>query len=449
MENTLELQSLIEKYFDVPDQQVVAKAGDILLEQDVHNDRLYLVKSGVLDGMLRLEDGSLVQIFESQPGQVVGLYSFFSEEQKSYATVVARTDCTLAYIDKRPETQPNANYQELYHLFLPLLVNEISARQHVAQQAAKENELNLRQLYRSEKMATLGQMAAGLAHELNNAVGVLDRKTQWLSEVLDEYLKEKDKQGLYHFFELGRDKGQFMSTSEIRKLRALLEKTFGLDEEEAGHLAKTGLSPAELAPFKQIIQEKLHRLMYYWEIGATVHDMTVAAKQATHVVRSVKQLGVSGNTVQESVDLNYTIEQSLTILRSLLKNLQVELALGEIPPMLASPGALMQIWVNLIKNAGESLIQNETPNPVIRIQSVAADQQIVVRISDNGAGIPESLQPQIFRPDVTTKKEGLHFGLGLGLSIVQNLVFDHDGTISFTTKPGETIFTVTFPLRHG
>ncbi len=103
--------------------------------------------------------------------------------------------------------------------------------------------------------------------------------------------------------------------------------------------------------------------------------------------------------------------------------------------------------MNLIKNAIESLSNSRTPDPQIRIRTRATKQQISVDISDNGPGVPSEIADRIFQPNFTTKVEGLSFGLGLGLSIVQRIVNSYNGTVALNSAPGNTVFTVRLPLE--
>jgi C4-dicarboxylate-specific signal transduction histidine kinase len=102
----------------------------------------------------------------------------------------------------------------------------------------------------------------------------------------------------------------------------------------------------------------------------------------------------------------------------------------------------VQIWVNIIKNACEALQNSGQKNAAVRVKSRKTEGKAVVEIIDNGPGIPPDLLPRIFQPDVTTKVEGLSFGLGLGLSIVQSIIENMGGNIAVESEPGRTAFVV-------
>ncbi len=309
-----------------------------------------------------------------------------------------------------------------------------------------QNQEALQKLFKAEKMATLGQMAAGLAHELNNAIGVLHHQAEWLAERMSNYMKEKDTHGMHTFFEKGFTEGQKLASSVIRKRKKELENRYGLPIHLARQLAVSGLTDHELAPFASNLRENVERIYYYFETGLSLHDMLIAAQQAARVVRSVKELGVSNQQMQTLTDVDKTIREALLLLKSLLINVQIRLDLRVSTPVLANPGEMVQIWMNLIKNACEAMTNAATENPELAIRSIEEEGFIKVSIADNGPGIPEDILPKIFQPNVTTKIEGLSFGLGLGLSIVQKLVEIYRGNISVESQVGLTIFRVQLPV---
>ena len=448
MTQTLTIQQIKDRYFADPDKTIQVKEGEVLYDELAYNQRLYIVLNGCISGYMSNRFGDEYKIFESTRDQFVGVHSFFSEDHQSYARIVATTDATLAYIEA-----DNLHDRMLDHEFssfvVSLALNELSARQRFARKEAFEKQESMKRLLQADKMATLGQMAAGLAHELNNAVGVLASKTTWLADIVAEYLNEKDAHQMFQFFEQGLHRGQYLSSSQVRQNRQQFERELNFDHALARKIAKTGLAVADLKTLgSHDLRSTAERVVYYWEIGAAFYDMTIAARQANHVVSSVRQLGARHRQHHEGVEVNKSLHEALAILNSMLKSIRLELALEEsLPGVFGSGGELMQVFVNLIKNAAESLTTAKTEAPTIWICSRIHEGQIEVTIKDNGPGIPKSIQHKIFRPNVTTKVEGLSFGLGLGLSIVQRLVEGHGGTIQLQSQPGNTEFKVILPVN--
>jgi len=441
---------LQEAYFSDPQKVIKLKKGEVLFRPAEKNERLYLILEGSLTGYIENEEGENFEIFNSKIGKFVGTYSYFSKDHISYSTVVAEEDSLLAFIDTDQEAVKDAEGRSFAEHFLPVIVNEIYSRQLLAQKINFENIANAKRLLQAEKMAALGQMAAGLAHELNNAIGVIRNKSEWLAERSGLYIKEKDTRGYYYFFEKGLKEGQKYSSVKIRKRKKELAEKFGITLNEARHLAEMGLTDDELMLFSDDLSKNIERIYYYFETGLALHDVLVGAKHASRVVASVKELGVSGQ--QESTigtNINQSIKEALTLLKKMLEPVSLNIYYGELQDIQANPGSLVQVWVNIIKNACESLLASQTKKPKIVIKSWAKNQNNCISITDNGPGIPEELLPRIFQPNVTTKVKGLSFGFGLGLSIVQRLVEEYNGQVKVESKPGKTVFTICFPVSTG
>jgi hypothetical protein len=180
-------------------------------------------------------------------------------------------------------------------------------------------------------------------------------------------------------------------------------------------------------------------------MGTTLHDMSLAAGLAAHVVKSVKALASQSALRDMKVDVNESIKEALALLSSPLRKIELKLALAPLPTIAANKGDLVQVWSNLIKNAIEAISNAGAQNGQIKIESKTHGKHLIVHIQDNGPGVPKENLPKIFQPSFTTKEKGLNFGLGLGLTIVESIVTSYNGEIAVKSKPGETIFTVKLP----
>ena len=165
-------------------------------------------------------------------------------------------------------------------------------------------------------------------------------------------------------------------------------------------------------------------------------------------MQSVKTLGISRQVWINDVDVSETINEALTILKGILKNVQVTKKIDPLPTIYGCPGELIQVWINLIKNAAESMLGAGTADPSITVNATSSSGAVTIEITDNGPGIPEKIADKIFEPSFTTKVSGLSFGLGLGLSIVQRIVADHNGVIQVDSNPGRTTFRFTLPVSQ-
>lgn len=442
----VEIEWLKEAYFSDPDRRIYLKKGEILLRPQERNTRLFLILKGTLIGYLEDEDKERFEIFRSAQDNFVGAYSYFSDFHQSYSTVEAAEDAVLAYIEADHPAVKDAEGRSFAEHFLPVIVNEIYIRQLLARRMNMQNQAAIKRLYQVEKMASLGRMAAGLAHELNNAIGVIQRNSEWISERAMNYIRDTSDPSLFQFFEKGLQEGQRLSTSEIRKQRRILEKNLGLKSNVAKQLATAGITEDLLTPFAEDLEKNARRINYFYETGLALHDMLIAANHAARVVRSVKELGASSNPqIMRETDLNQTLREAVSLLKRRLNNIKVDLQLNEIPTIMSNPGELTQIWVNLIKNACESMNGDPDTKGELKIKTRKKGKNIVVQINDNGPGIPPDILPLIFQPNVTTKVQGLSFGLGLGLPIVERLVHKYSGVIDVKSNKGNTTFSIEIP----
>jgi len=434
---------LIASYFYDAGKRLRLEKGEVLMRQDEPNDRLYLVLSGLLSAHSRSDDGGDVELFEAKRQMFIGVYSFFSKSYRSLLTVVAEEACELAYIDAQQFDEAERGGIDLSEKFMPVVVTELMHRHQHALELSRERENAIRTLVQSEKMSSLGQMAAGIAHELNNAIAVLQRNSEWLSGSLMELLRERASEG-FPFFAQGLEKGQELSSRETRERQRELEKKFRLADQVARQLAEMGLGD-EKGTWISADAERIGAEHLSWRVGTALHDMLVASRQATHVLKSIKTLGAPHSELREEQDVNESIRESLSLMQSPLRQVDVLFVDGDLPGFKASRGELIQVWTNLIRNACEAMEQAEMEKPQLRIVSEMAGTEILVRVEDNGPGIPEELRARIFQPNVTTKIGGLSFGLGLGLTIVEHIVNDYGGRVAVESVPGRTAFEIGLP----
>ncbi len=443
------LQNLIDTYFSDPERVLHLKKGDFLMRQGAYNDRLFLVRKGQLKGFVENENGERYDILHVGPDFFIGVYSFFSKTYQSSATVEAESDCEIAYMDSNQVEDYDSDGVCLERRFMPVVVTDLKERQERLQEVGQEKEQALKKLIESEKMASLGQMAAGIAHEINNAVSVLSRNTHWLVEkVSEEWFGQKKNNSV---FEAGLMRGRFFSSLEVRRRRKELQKSYHISEQAASLLAQTGMNNSELEQISDDLETDAHRIYKDWELGATFNDMLIASDQTTHVVKSIRVMGHRQQSRQSGIDINETIHNALALLRHRIKEYQVDLDLAPVPQITGNIGELVQVWTNLIKNAIEALGHLKNREPRLRIQSHSTGASVEVILSDNGPGIPKDILPKIFQPNITTKISGLSFGLGLGLTVVQRVINSYNGTIVVKSSEAGTEFNIKLPVggEHG
>jgi signal transduction histidine kinase len=439
-ETSKDVAWLKELYFADDSKQLVIEKGETLITEGNFNDRLYLIIDGTLKGYMRDENNEQNEVLRSTRNMFVGVYSFFGDEHVTHLTLVADERTKLAYIDQSVKEK---NKERFAAHFLPVIVHELHVRQLLAQRLTHHRTAAIKKLYEKDKMATLGQLAAGLAHELNNAVGVLAKNTEWLSRTFLAYLKNKQ---LKELFESTFKQGQPLNTVSLREKRKQLEKRFGLPASVAKQLAKTSLNENQIDALLKENKKELETISVVTEAGIVLHDMEVAATHATHVVQSVRELGSQNTEQLAETSLYETISKSLALTKPILHDVTLNIVKETEGTLIANPGDLVQVWVNLIKNASESMKTSTTEGHVLTIHISAMDEKkYTVIIQDNGPGISEEMLPKIFEPSFTTKVTGLSFGLGLGLSVVKKIINHYKGNVRVESRPGNTRFIVQIP----
>jgi PAS domain S-box-containing protein len=263
------------------------------------------------------------------------------------------------------------------------------------------------QLIQSEKLASLGQLSAGVAHELNNPIGFVHSNLG----TLDEYVKDL-KNLLVKYAELE----QLMASSEncAESLQQIqeLKKDIGLS-----HI---------LEDFDKLITESKE-----------------GTRRVKKIVQNLKNFSYMDKGELQLADINQGIESTLNIIWNELKyKTEVMKEYGSIPQVECFPQQLNQVFMNLLVNAAQSI---ETKG-VIRIKTYQRNKEVVVEISDNGVGIPEENLKHIFEPFFTTKEVGK--GTGLGLSVVYGIIQNHKGKIEVESEINKgSTFRVILPLN--
>lgn len=266
------------------------------------------------------------------------------------------------------------------------------------------------QLIQSEKLASLGQLVAGLAHEINTPLGYVQNNVEMVrnhmpaaAETLDAYAAVLDAAAS------GADDSS-MAQNEQR-----------LDE------ARAAFDPALCGDLVGLLDDTLHG----------VH-------QIADLVASLKDYSRIDQARAENVDLHGLIESALRIGGHLLRrrNVDVRRQFGDVPPIHCAPAQINQVLLNLIGNAAQAI---EHDRGVILIRTQVSGGFAMIGVQDNGKGIESDVLPRIFEPFFTTKPVGQ--GTGLGLSISQQIVQSHGGRIAATSTPGiGTRFVVALPL---
>lgn len=464
------LKRINEVYFSDPGRTIELAEGELLVGQGEECHRVYYVKKGCFAAFrkadsyagvdLPVESGTRgYEVFRAEEGSYVCVQAFFSRSYHSSNYIVALEDSVVTYVDDTTEVVEPEKYGCFERQFIPVLVHELAARNSRIFTKTSEKEEALRIVQRAEMASSLAQLSAGIAHELNNAVGVLSRRTEFVADSLQEYLEDDDKLNA-QLFSYGLEDNSFVSAQELRSAARYYERELDLPQEAAKVMAHIFPNTEEGRRQPGKFTRNLKRNYRFWELGHDLRDMRMASKLATGIVRAVKLLGGGNSTREPDVDVAQSVTDALNLLHNKLKRVQVQTSFDPMPGITADITELVQVWSNIIKNACDAMEQGATEHPRICIAARTCHVQgvhllpteyVSVTISNNGPAIDEENLNKIFNPNFTTKKLGLDFGLGLGLAIVRRVVDSYNGTIEVHSNDQETSFTVNIPTSqiHG
>jgi signal transduction histidine kinase len=430
--------------------EVHLNPGEELFAEGSPGDKAYIIETGEIE-ILKASGERNVLLAVRKSGDVIGEMSLL-EAAPRFASGRARIESKLlaishSQLDELLNTSASAARSLLFTITSRL----------------RSTELMLRQ---SEKMAQLGTLTAGIAHELNNPAAAVQRGTSQLNTTIAQL--QEAQIGL---FRLALSANNWDKLSELNTLirdRAsnhlvidTLERSdreYEIEDwlnsqgipdawEHAPTLVDLGLSQDQFSDLAGDFSSEQLVEVITW-MGASynsyslLEEINQGSERISEIVKSLKSYAYLDQAPIQSVDVHEGLDNTLVMLRHKLKEgIDVKREYAENLPNIQAYGSeLNQVWTNIIDNAVDAM----NGKGKIFIKTRQDGEWVVVELEDNGPGIPEDIQEQIFSPFFTTKAVGK--GTGLGLNISYKIIEKHSGEIKVFSKPGKTRFQVSLPV---
>ena len=279
-----------------------------------------------------------------------------------------------------------------------------------SEEEAKKREASQAQVLHTNKLASLGGMVAGVAHEINTPLGFVKSNVEVVSDLISEY------------------------EAAVTKVMTGVDLLLSLDASMVDR-AQAAIQKARI---------ELARATTLNEARELLEDSAEGLKQMSSLVLNLKGFARVDRDGMDTIDLNDSIRSALTIAGHQLRDrIQVVQELGDVPKVKCMPSQINQVFLNMITNAAQAMDDEGK----LTIRSVAKPNVVEVSFEDTGSGIPDDVLPKIFDPFFTTKPVGE--GTGLGLSIVHKIIQGHGGAIRVKSQVGKgTTFFVELPLAQ-
>ncbi len=436
-------------------EEVYLPQGEVLFTEGSEGDQAYVIKEGQIE-IYRTSEGQKIQLAVRTPGEVIGEISLLEATPRN-ATGQALTDSVLLAI----------SHQMLDHL---LSASPSAARTmlHTISSRLVSTEKSLKQ---AEKMAQLGTLTAGIAHEINNPTAAILRGAEQLKTAFGQF-----QHAIIGLYTAGVTRQQVESLQKLEEQigqRALIptemdpvarsdreaeledwldengiENTWELAPQLAGLDYDVETLEALAATYSaEMLPALLEWMAASYAVYRVLDEIGQGAGRISEIVKALKSYVYLDQGPVQEVNVHEGLDNTLIILRNKLKQgIEVRREYDPNVPRIQAYGSeLNQVWTNIIDNAIDALGQGPVKGKgKIVLRTTFKDPWVVVDIADTGPGIPPEVLPKLFSPFFTTKPMGK--GTGLGLNTSYNIIRKHGGDVKVTSQPGETHFEVWLPV---
>ncbi len=429
---------------------VVLESGQSLFNEGDEGDQAYVITEGEIE-IVKITGEREVLLARRLPGEVIGEMALLDSAPRMASGRAAGETRLIAI----PKSQMDA--------LLESSATASKALFSVLLSRWRQTEASLRQ---SERMVQLGTLTAGLAHELNNPAAAIARASDLLSPELDAFgrsiaalgacgLDNEQKVQVEEWLAAVSEKGPTLGALERSERESALDPAlrsagvkepwamapiFALAGWEAPDVDEIRDEYGDLAPIV------LDAIGMTYNVSELLREINEGAGRMSEIVGALKSYTHLDQAPLQEVDVRKGLEDTLLILKTKLKDIDVELEFEEVPKIMAYGSELNQVWTNLIDNAADAITSSEQENGTVTLRTSAGDETVVVEVEDNGSGIEAANVDRIFDAFFTTKPPGSGTGLGLDISY-SIIVHKHRGAIKVDSEPGKTVFHVELPVN--
>ena len=451
------------------------KADDVILDENKPNEHLYVVLKGTTELTRESKIPNQRKIFVDLlgPGSFLGLISFWSG-RPTHSKSQAVDDVTCLVFTATSFDRVRERFSAFSKTVDHLLIGNLCERvQRMASLNAENAELSMalelernqlkqtlrelndtrERLAHSERLAVMGQLVAGIAHEINNPAAALRQSIEGIeatsrSSFFSDAKLSLDSELRTVLYEQGIRVNQPDSVTARKRLKEL-EKEF--PEFQRSLLRRLSLLPIDQVKVLEKILKKGHKsgkiepikeALGSFEMGAYLKTAHLTTERIFALVKSLKRYGKHESTSIDDIDINQCIRDTRMVLNHRLRCFNLEMNLEDLPKVRIPPGEFNQVITNLLVNAMDA-----TPDGGhITVSTRHAAPKLQVSVSDTGSGIAPENITRLFEPNFTTKNSSKHFGLGLGLALSREIIEQYGGTIVATNNENQgACFTIELP----
>ena len=428
---------------------VTLEPGETLFNEGDDGDHAYVITDGEIE-IVKITGEREVLLARRLPGEVIGEMALLdSAPRMASGRAGARTELIAipkTQVDQLLETSATAA-RALFFILLGRV---------------RQTEASLKQ---SERMVQLGTLTAGLAHELNNPAAAIARASGLLSPELESFGGAIAALGAIDLSDEQRAQveGWLTSAGEPGPLLGALERSEREADLDAALTAAGCAEPWAMAPqlalagWEAARVEEVHQayptdapvildaISMTYNVSELLREINEGAGRMSEIVGALKSYSHLDQAPLQEVDVRKGLQDTLLILKTKLKEIDVELEFEEVPKIMAYGSELNQVWTNLIDNAADAITESGAESGTITLRTFADNGTVHVDVEDNGSGIEAADVDRIFDAFFTTKPPGSGTGLGLDISY-SIIVHKHRGAITVDSEPGRTVFKVELPV---